>query len=61
MIKPLAILRTAVLGAMMLAACTAHAQNIGINANGATPDASAMLDIDVSAIAGTKRGLLIPC
>ncbi len=36
------------------------AQNIGINANGATPNVSAMLDIDVSAITGTKRGLLIP-
>ncbi|MBK6541458.1 MAG: hypothetical protein IPG10_09295 [Flavobacteriales bacterium] len=36
------------------------AQNIGINANGASPNTSAMLDIDVSAIPGTKRGLLIP-
>jgi len=38
----------------------ADAQNIGINVNGAAPNASALLDIDVSAIAGTKRGLLIP-
>jgi hypothetical protein len=37
-----------------------NAQNIGINVNGAAPNASALLDIDVSAIAGTKRGLLIP-
>lgn len=37
-----------------------RAQNIGINANGATPNVSAMLDIDVSGITGTKRGLLIP-
>jgi hypothetical protein len=32
-----------------------HAQNIGINATGATPDASAMLDV-----AATNRGLLVP-
>lgn len=38
----------------------AECQNIGINADGSTPNASAMLDIDVSAILGTKRGLLIP-
>lgn len=38
----------------------AHAQNIGINADGAAPDPSAMLDISVSAVAGPKRGLLIP-
>ena len=38
----------------------AVAQNVGINANGAAPNPSAMLDVDVSAIAGTKRGLLIP-
>jgi len=38
----------------------ASAQTIGINANGATPNSSAMLDIDVSAIAGQKKGLLIP-
>ncbi len=37
------------------------AQNIGINANGAAPSASALLDIDVSALpAAAKRGLLIP-
>ena len=41
--------------------CSTHsfAQNVGINANGATPNASAMLDIDVSSLA-TKKGLLIP-
>ncbi len=39
----------------------ARAQNIGINADGATPNASALLDIDVSALpAASKRGLLIP-
>ena len=37
------------------------AQNIGINANGAAPSASALLDIDVSALpAAAKRGLLVP-
>ncbi|OFY86554.1 MAG: hypothetical protein A3F72_08725 [Bacteroidetes bacterium RIFCSPLOWO2_12_FULL_35_15] len=36
-----------------------NAQNIGINANGTTPNSSAMLDIDVSSLA-TKKGLLIP-
>jgi hypothetical protein len=41
--------------------CTrSEAQNIGINVNGAAPNVSALLDIDVSAIVGTKRGLLIP-
>jgi hypothetical protein len=34
-------------------------QNIGISTNGATPNASALLDIDVSNLA-TKKGLLIP-
>lgn len=37
------------------------AQNIGINGNGATADASAILDIDVSAFgANAKKGVLIP-
>jgi len=36
-------------------------QNVGINSTGATPDASAMLDIDVSSLgASAKKGLLIP-
>lgn len=39
----------------------AMAQNIGINVNGAAPAASALLDIDASALpAANKRGLLIP-
>ncbi len=46
-------------GACALVASTS-AQNIGINVNGAAPHASALLDIDGSAIVGTKRGLLIP-
>ncbi len=38
-----------------------HAQNIGINASGAAPDASAVLDLDVAAHpAADKKGLLIP-
>lgn len=36
-----------------------NAQNIGISANGATPNNSAMLDVDVSGLT-TKKGLLIP-
>jgi hypothetical protein len=40
---------------------TVHAQNIGINANGAAPNASALLDIDGSALAANnQKGLLIP-
>jgi len=52
--------RSTLLLPLLLAFSALHAQNIGINANGAAPNLSAMLDIDVSAIAGTKRGLLIP-
>ena len=36
------------------------AQNVGINVTGAAPNASALLDLDVSGITGQKRGLLIP-
>ena len=36
------------------------AQNVGINFNGAAPNASAALDINVSALFPTKKGLLIP-
>lgn len=37
------------------------AQNIGVSVDGATPNAKAVLDIDVSAAGlGTKRGMLIP-
>lgn len=39
---------------------TARAQNIGINVDGSAPHPSALLDIDGSAITGTKRGVLIP-
>ena len=34
-------------------------QNVGVSANGATPNASSLLDIDASSLA-TKKGLLIP-
>ena len=36
-----------------------NAQSVGVNFNGATPNAAAALDIDVSAL-GAKKGLLIP-
>lgn len=35
-------------------------QNVGINADGAAPHQSALLDVDVSAIPGTKKGFLPP-
>ncbi|MCC7501435.1 MAG: hypothetical protein IT229_02830, partial [Flavobacteriales bacterium] len=39
----------------------AQAQNVGINVTGAAPNASALLDLDVSGLpAAGKRGLLIP-
>lgn len=48
----------------MLFLCTlsmlGFSQNIGINVNGSAPHQSALLDIDGSAITGSKRGLLIP-
>jgi len=44
----------------MLAA-SATAQNVAINADGAAPNASAMLDVDVTALpAANKRGMLVP-
>ena len=36
------------------------AQNVGINFNGAAPNASAAFDVDVTALAGQKKGLLMP-
>ncbi|MES2646449.1 MAG: hypothetical protein V4717_06205 [Bacteroidota bacterium] len=36
------------------------AQNAGINFSGAAPNISAAFDVDVSALAGQKKGLLIP-
>ncbi len=45
---------------LVIGADLCSAQNIGINVNGAAPNASALLDIDVSALVGPKRGLLIP-
>jgi hypothetical protein len=44
-----------------LAFCgTVFSQNVGINYNGAPPNASSALDINVSALEGQKKGLLIP-
>lgn len=38
-----------------------HAQNVGINTNGAAPHASALLDVDAAALpANGKRAMLIP-
>ena len=46
---------------LLTLASALHAQNVGVNANGAAPDGSAMLDVDVSALpAAGKRGMLIP-
>jgi len=36
------------------------AQNAGINFNGSAPNAAAAFDVDVTALAGQKKGLLIP-
>jgi hypothetical protein len=45
----------------ILAFCgTVFSQNVGINYSGAQPNASSALDINVSALEGQKRGLLIP-
>lgn len=54
------MVRPLLLSVSFCIACSIAAQNIGINVNGASPDPSALLDIDVSALAGPKRGLLIP-
>lgn len=40
-------------------ACTAHAQGVAINEDGAQPNESALLDININN-AGQKRGILIP-
>lgn len=46
---------------LMMVAERGSAQNIGINVNGAAPDASALLDIDATALpAANKKGLLVP-
>ncbi|MBL7934647.1 MAG: tail fiber domain-containing protein [Bacteroidia bacterium] len=45
----------------ILFSMSAFSQNVGINSTGATPNASAMLDVDVSSLAANaKKGLLIP-
>jgi hypothetical protein len=48
-------IRTFIVGTSLLSSSLVSAQNVGINATGAAPDASAMLDV-VSA----NRGLLVP-
>ena len=54
-------LQQTVFCAALILATSVHAQNVGINADGAAPAASAMLDVDVSALpAAGKRGLLVP-
>jgi hypothetical protein len=37
-----------------------RAQNAGVNFSGAAPNASAAFDVDVSALAGQKKGILVP-
>lgn len=45
----------------VLAFCSSlFSQNVGISPNGSIPNASAALDIDVTALGGQKKGLLIP-
>ncbi len=45
----------------LIAGTSASAQNVAINADGAAPNASAMLDVDVTALpAASKRGMLVP-
>lgn len=44
----------------MMGTSVLYSQNVGINATGASPDNSAMLDVDVSGLpANNKKGLLI--
>lgn len=48
-------------GLLLVLSGSVHAQNIGINASGASPDPSALLDIDGTALpAANKKGLLVP-
>ncbi|MBL7964299.1 MAG: hypothetical protein JNM31_10710 [Flavobacteriales bacterium] len=44
---------------LLLFSAQAQNENVGINTTGAAPNASAMLDVDVTAL-GAKRGMLIP-
>lgn len=46
---------------LFLVASTSNAQNIAINADGAAPAASALLDVDAAALpAAAKKGMLVP-
>ena len=54
-------LRSLAIAGLLITAGDVLAQNVAINGNGAAPDASAILDLDVSsAVFATKKGLLIP-
>ena len=54
-------LRSLAFAGLLFLAGDTLAQNVAINGNGAAPDASAILDLDVSsAVFATKKGLLIP-
>ncbi|MBK8498541.1 MAG: hypothetical protein IPL52_06905 [Flavobacteriales bacterium] len=54
-------MRTLLLLAMLACYLPLHAQNVAVNADGAAPDASALLDIDATALpAGAKKGMLVP-
>jgi trimeric autotransporter adhesin len=46
--------------ALFLDITCSYSQSVGINFNAAAPNSSAALDIDVSALIGAKKGLLIP-
>lgn len=49
------IFKHVITGILLLASTFSYAQNVGINATGTAPDASAMLDVSA-----TNKGLLIP-
>lgn len=55
MVKLLFMKKTIIFTSLVLLSAKSIAQNIGINASGTTPDASAMLDIE-----STNKGMLIP-
>ena len=45
---------------LLLTSKESYSQSVGINYNAAAPNSAAALDIDVSALSGVKKGLLIP-
>ncbi len=55
------MMRSALSLVSVLLVFAVHAQNVGVNVNGATPAASALLDVDAGALpANGKRAMLIP-